>query len=94
MNFCDENSLRLKAINYCHKKTLSQTFVRVLNTSLPCSSVLSSVMRCVLNIAIWYQLHNFKNVKNTYEGVLLLSIIKKLKTLWPLFMDGVQLPQG
>ena len=85
MNFCGENCLRLKAVNYCHKKTLSQTFARVLNTSLPCSFVLNIAMRCVLNIAIWYQLHNFKNAKNTHEGALLLSIIKSSTLPWVFF---------
>ena len=42
-------------------------------------------MRCVLNIAIWYQLHNFKNAKNTHKGVLLLSIIKSSTPPWVFF---------
>ena len=34
------------------------------------------MMRC----AIWYHLHNFKNVKNTHGGVLLLVTLHKSNT--------------
>ena len=46
----------------------------------------SSHARCYLFCSI------FIHRKNILE--LILSFIIKKKTLWPLFMDGVQLPQG
>ena len=56
-----KNSQRLLVDNYFRKRSASQMFGWVLNTSL-------YVVRC----AIWYHLYNLKNVEITRGGVLIL----------------------
>ena len=45
---------------------VTQTVIALLNIVETCS------LTYVKRLAIWYHLHNFKNVKNTHGGVLLL----------------------
>ena len=51
--------------------------------------------------AIWYHLHNSKNVKNTHEGVLLLVklklkplIVMFCQTVWALVLRPLLFPYG
>ena len=78
-----------KIKNICNSiNQLTSTFREQMRLSLSKGHYKSSNCRlCVMFCAIWYHLHNFKNVKNTY-GVELISVIlqaKSLKPYWKLY---------
>ena len=83
------------------KRTLLETVTYIaIKERLVCIITIETVM-CIMHFRK-YHLHNcnrnshlHKYNKNGQPHLLLQKLSKKKKkTLWPLFMDGVQLPQG
>ena len=67
MELICENSQRLLTVNWFGEKASPYMFDKVLNALLH-----------MIHCAIWYHMHNFKNVKNTHGRVLLLVKLQAL----------------
>ena len=81
-------------LTFNKKECLESKLVRTSSEKIFCLQESVSLLNQCLGEENQDSIKNFQRTENPWKGHKKTFFLKKKQTLWPLFMDGVRLPQG